>query len=325
MFTNRTVLALVVALSGALVARADEHKYMTIVEPNEKAFSFLLPEGWHCKGGLVRPSLLGYSVAMLASSPDGQVQVGRSDLFPLYAVPAPGGYPVGTRYSPGMGVIAEIQPYLPAAKFLTQVVIPQRVGKFTVTRVVNRTDLAKPAFLLPGVVAADAAEVEYRFERDGKPYQGGLLCTTGMSRSGSFLFWRVGIVEGYEAPVDRVDEAKSAMVLAVMTCRLNPIWVNAELKGSADREKIIERLTHQRTAAIVDAYWQRARTMESIFKRDSDVRRGTVDLYDPTTGTVLYGRTNKYDYYWQNVRGNVVGTNTDTSPGVDYHRLAVLP
>ena len=240
-----------------LAAFGAERKYTTIVEPNEKAFSCLLPDGWTTKGGMVRPSLVSVNIDMTGASADGKVTTLATNVFPAYIEPAWGGYPVGTRYSLGFGAIGEVQPYTPAADFIKKGILPKRVGKFKVTRVVDRKDLLKgPA--LPGTTAAHAAEVEYTFERDGKPYVGGMLCITGAMSDGTFTYWHVDRLVGYEAPKDRVEEGKAALALADVTLRWNPIWVKAEAKGAADRRKIIEGLLEYKSEAISTAYWNRA-------------------------------------------------------------------
>ena len=72
-------------------------------------------------------------------------------------------------------------------------------------------------------------------------------------------------------------------------------------------------------SAVIQAGQNRQKAVDEAMRKDANTRRGTVDLYDPSTGEKLNAYTQSKEYYWRKPGSNeVVGTDTYNSPGVGY-------
>jgi hypothetical protein len=72
-------------------------------------------------------------------------------------------------------------------------------------------------------------------------------------------------------------------------------------------------------SAVIQAGQNRQRAIDDAMRKDANARRGTVDLYDPSTVERLNTWTQNKDYYWRKPGSNeVVGTDTSNRPGVGY-------
>jgi hypothetical protein len=72
-------------------------------------------------------------------------------------------------------------------------------------------------------------------------------------------------------------------------------------------------------SAIIQAGQNRQKGIDRAMDRDAQARRGTVDLYDPSTGEKMNVWSQHKDYYWRKPGSNeVVGTDTYNPPGVGY-------
>jgi hypothetical protein len=317
----------VTALAGTSWA-AGKPGWVTWEDPRERGFTVLVPRGWKVQGGTYRPSLLIYQTKVAAASPDGEVRLFLGDTFPWYVEPSRTlaffGIREGGIYTDSLGSRWPVRRYCPGARYLTTYVLGNRKLKVKMT---NRPELAKAVGLAALGANVHSGEVSYEFQRGGKVYRGGWLCTTARLPypGGLGACWFVVGIAGYEAPKAREKEARQALLRVYLTWRVNPIWAAAQAKGSRDRQAIVAKMGRDTARTISETYWARQKVMDLIFKMASDARRGQLDLYDPVTGTTYYGRTNKFKYYWVNGLGKIVGTNTDTRPAFNYRRLAILP
>ncbi len=72
-------------------------------------------------------------------------------------------------------------------------------------------------------------------------------------------------------------------------------------------------------SAVIQAGQNRQKAVDEAMRKDTNARRGTVDLYDPSTSEKLNVPTQNKDYYWRKPGSNeVIATDTSTPPGVGY-------
>jgi hypothetical protein len=70
---------------------------------------------------------------------------------------------------------------------------------------------------------------------------------------------------------------------------------------------------------VIEAGQNRQKTMDESMRKDANARRGTVDLYDSSTGEKMNVWTQNKEYYWRKPGSNeAVGTDTYNPPGVGY-------
>jgi len=78
--------------------------------------------------------------------------------------------------------------------------------------------------------------------------------------------------------------------------------------------------------ATIKSWENRQKGVDQAMRNDANARRGTVDLYDPSTGEKLNAWSQHTNYYWRKPGSNdVVGTNTYDPPGVGYVPLQTPP
>jgi hypothetical protein len=64
--------------------------------------------------------------------------------------------------------------------------------------------------------------------------------------------------------------------------------------------------------------------MDELSRRRENAILGVEDVVDPVTGRELKVESGS-NYYWIDHRGDIVGTQTDTRPNLDFRELTRLP
>jgi hypothetical protein len=293
----------------------------------ERAFSIELPRGWRVEGGTVRPGNLLVQARIEATSPDRAIALSVGDAFPVYAEPHPtlrlAGIGPGGSFVDPMGYRTQVAPYQAGAAFAVRHVLPERVGPFRVVRQTERPDVARR---LPstGINRYDAGEVEYGFRRGGREHRGWALSITERVATPAVSLWhawRLYLVEAEEA---RFDEAAAVLGRAAGSFRVDSAWAQRQARLTAAQAGIIAEMGDAVARTIAETYTTRQDVLGEIQSRGGKARLEIEELEDPDTKrrfTVDSGSS----YYWVDDRGNVVGTQTDSRPSVDFRELTRLP
>ena len=70
---------------------------------------------------------------------------------------------------------------------------------------------------------------------------------------------------------------------------------------------------------MIQAGQNRQKGVDEAMRKGANASRGTVDLYDSSTGQTINAWTQNKPYYWHQPGSNaVVGTDTYNPPGVGY-------
>ncbi|HYF92362.1 MAG TPA: copper amine oxidase N-terminal domain-containing protein [Symbiobacteriaceae bacterium] len=308
-------------------ASAPALSFVQVRDPKEGAFSVEIPKGWTVQGGTVRPSLLLVQVDYTATSPDGEIRLWMGDYFPLYVEPSwiltAAGFGPGSTYVDDGGYRWRIDAYAPGKDFVTRHFLPERTGQVQIT---GATDLPALAAELAtvGVNTFDAGRVQYRTIRSGKTYVGDAVAVTERIEVAGQVNWHLWRMFLYEAPEGRLAEAEAALQRMAESFAIDPQWAEMQAKLTAAQSKIITDMGHSISETINGMYQTRAASEDELSRRRSNATLGVTDVVDPATGRGLQVESSA-DYYWVNQNGQVVGTQTYTSPGLDFRALVQLP
>ncbi len=122
------------------------------------------------------------------------------------------------------------------------------------------------------------------------------------------------MIVGYRAASANFQEAQSFMPQIAKSIILTNVT-----EANGNNTLVRPKNNPLDNSAVIQAGQNRQRTTDDAMRKDADARRGTVDLYDPSTGERLNTWTQNKDYYWRKPGSNeVVGTDASNPPGVGY-------
>jgi hypothetical protein len=305
---------------GAGPRPAAAGKYVTWVDPTEKAFTVHAPRGWRVEGGIARPSPVLAKARVRVTSPGGEITLFAGNPDPLFVEPHPTldglGWHEGSTH-PYQGLSYTVARYPPGARFETGSLLPRRAPGARPFDKKARPDLAREVRAAGVRHRLDAGEVAYTFRRDGKARVGWALCLTeSYAIAGGLTGWQPRLLAFYECPEGREAEAKAALARLLITAHLQEDWVRREAEGQAGRGRILLDAHAAVTRVIHDSYWGRLAEREALTRLRSENLTGRVDLYDPRLNVTHYLEPGlrHYRYHWRNGAGKLAGTNTPEPP-----------
>lgn len=293
-------------------------------EPNEKAFTFLLPRGWNISGGITRvdPNTSGGSgnaieakLYMKLSSPDQKAGMGWLpdtrffDMRRNPGNPAAPMFPDGSNYN-GMTVSRILGP----ADFVKIVAVPfahPHAQSLQINGVQELPQLAEEyrrmsALLIPGYqFNYQAAIITLEYAENNIQYLEKMVCIIeDYGRLGAGLW---GNKETWYVRAERPLFESYAPVFATIgqSVKLNPDWIAREIRSQQVNSNIA--LQTQRDVARIDKEINehRAHTNSEINNDMYLNLTGQEDYTNPFTGETERG-TNEWNYRWENDRGDVI-------------------
>jgi len=292
-------------------------KWQTFTDPNEGAFQDQMPASWKDSGGLKRYNALQYRAWVSAVSLDGATILAIGDPSePAYATPMMGFAP-GSIYN-ASGTIYIVEPLQSAQQYAvtfgTRKLQSQCTGvKVTASRA--RNDVAQQ---LGSVATAAGMSETYgdatlTCQRNGMAMSAYVFLGVIVLRSSAYTaLWYADSMVAFVAPAPVAGPAANVLAQMVKSFTVNPQWLARQSQTAAQVSQIATQ-TNNEISNIIMGGW--------------DIRNGYVHTYvDPRTG-------NQYEipddvscnYYWVDPSGNVVGSNSPTSPGGSYTRLNSSP
>ncbi len=297
-------------------------------EPNEKAFTFLLPEGWSISGGITRvdPNTSGGSgnaieakLYMKLSSPDNKAGMGwlpdtrffDMRRFPGQNLAAPM-FPDGSNYN-GMMVMR-----MPAPEdFIRTIAVPFAHPHAQNLQIIGVQQLPElsgeyrkmSALMLGGYnFEYQTAITTMEYTENGIQYLEKMVCAIeDWGQLGGGLWsnketWYVrsekSLFESY-APV---------FATIGQSVKLNPVWISREIRSqqvnsniAVQTQRDIERIDREITE-------HRSRTNSEINNELYLNLTGQEDYTNPFTGETERG-TNEWNYRWENDQGDVIYTD----------------
>jgi hypothetical protein len=105
--------------------------------------------------------------------------------------------------------------------------------------------------------------------------------------------------------------------------RVNPQWVTRQQQTTMQVSQIAAQTQEHISNTIMNSYWNHANVEQELSRRWENAILGTTDVLDPATGEhkKIYNSAN---YYWINNQGRIVGTQTESVPGLDFRPLTQL-
>lgn len=306
-------------------------------DPQEKAFSCVVPQGWRVEGGLKRLHAIDVRPELVVESPDNGVLVRLGDAgVPSMVLPnemmVRTGFTEGKMYSPGYGLNQLVLRYLPGARFAVEWYLPQRVEQLGDVRETPLTELTRQVmeqYAKSGLpTRADIGEVTFACQTPQGPRRGYAFVKTVLVTApdnNQLGTWRVEMLAGYLARADQEPLARAVLNEMARNFRFSPEWLTAQAKITGSVSVIVAETQERISGMIRDSFNQRQRTMDQSMERYvRGAIRGTVLVEDPNTNErfEVPGGSN---YYWRPTGGDVVvGTDTDTRPYSPNHWLERL-
>lgn len=314
--------------------------FTRIQEPNEKAFSILIPSGWKTEGGIIRinPMNQGGPAQSIAAKlnflikSDDQTTIGLH-WFPeiLYcdARKTPAGqmglFPIGSNYN-GMPVY----PLMSAEQFLVQGVFPQTHQNATDLNVIEvkkspkliekyQKNLANLQAMTTMMFdfSYDAAVVTVTYNENGIAYKEKMITVIeDMGQIGAGM-WTNKETFHFRAPINEFDKIEPIAYVIQSSIKINEQWLAGEIKGQIQRGELAlktQRYINDVNKQIVE---NRMETNAQI-RNDMYLNLTSQEEYvNPYTKEVEVG-SNEWQNRWINASGDVVySDNTDYNPNYD--------
>ncbi|MHA2621520.1 MAG: hypothetical protein V2G42_07700 [bacterium JZ-2024 1] len=310
-------------------------------DPLENAFSIEVPKGWKVDGGLHRLASVDTRVELVATSPDNGITIRIGDKeIPPFVEPNPtltmSGFPEGSLYSPGYGVVMLVKSYRNGVDFAEEYARSRYGEECQDLEMVDRKDRRDMSEAFNEIYRSSSAygvgfvltagEVAFTCTRSGRKMKGYFFAGTQRSVvQGTGLGpWSVQYLAGFIAESEQAETAEAIGEHMVKTLRINPEWLRMQKHLAGETSRIVSE-THAKISNLIrESYWSRQAVMDELDRRRSRAILGVVDVVDPATGKE-YQVESSSDYYWIDHRGNIVGTDTSTIPNIDFRELLRLP
>lgn len=310
-------------------------------DPLENAFSIEVPKGWKVDGGLHRFASVDTRVELVATSPDNAITIRIGDKeIPPFVEPNPtltmSGFPEGSLYSPGYGVVMLVKSYRDGVDFAEEYVRSRYGQECPDLEIVERKDrrdmseafneIYRSSSVYGVEVVLTTGEVAFTCTRSGKKTKGYFFAGTQRSvvQGTGAGTWNMQYLAGFIAESGQADPAEAIGARMVNTLRINPDWLRMQEHLAGETSRIVSE-THAKISNLIsESYWSRQAVMDELDRRRSNAILGVVDVVDPATGKE-YQVESSSDYYWIDHRGNIVGTDTYTIPNIDFRALLRLP
>jgi hypothetical protein len=330
---NRYLL-LVVILTSQIAICGNRNDLNTVVfqrvqEPNENAFSLLVPRGWQLEGGIFRvdPTAQGGAAQSIAAKCDLAVKKDRAGTVMIHWLPdmlyfdarnSPAGqmglFPPGSNYN-GMTVM----PLLPAGDFLSQLVFPYLHPVAADVQIVEQKSLqdfaskyhqrVQAAF--PGLTFSyDAALLTVTYQEEGATYREMLVALVeNWGRLGAGM-WGNRETFVLRAPADEFDRWESLFSIMQNSVIFNPRWIAGEVQGQIKRGEIALNTQREVQRIEQDIVQHRQQTNAEIHNDMFLTLTDQEEFINPHTNQVETG-SNQWQNRWINDNGDVIYTDND--------------
>ncbi|MHC1776100.1 MAG: hypothetical protein AB9834_11875 [Lentimicrobium sp.] len=306
-------------------------------EPNERAFTFLLPRGWSISGGITRvdPNSSGGSgnaieakLYMKLSSPDNNAGMGwlpDTRFFDMRRYPgqnlAAPMFPDGSNYN-GMLVMR----MMPPADFIREIAVPfahPHAQNLQITNVQQLPELSgeyrkMSALMLGGYhFEYQTAIATMEYTENGIQYLEKMVCAIeDWGQLGGGLWSNK---ETWYVRAAKPEFESFAPVFATIgqSVKLNPEWIAREIRSQQVNSNIALQTQQEITRIDREISEHRAHTNSEINNDMYLNLTGQEDYTNPFTGETERG-SNEWNYRWENEHGDVIySDNQNYNPNQD--------
>ena len=302
-------------------------------EPNEKAFTFLVPKGWKIQGGIfnVNPQQMNGPANSIAPKCDLTVKNDDREPIMLHWLPT-WNYADLTYSGTGSGLFRPGQHYqgmlvkpLPSAKqFLTELFQSTRPQATNVNIVAEdpMREVVEASFrsnqqvnahlrqmgLRPNSYEAMAMLVEYT--EGGQRFREALTTTITDARGGAFM-WSNEETIAFRAPAAEFEMWKPALDTIRSSVQVNPQWAAAVTRAMGERAKSALETQRYINKVASEIAENRRRTNAEIRHEQWLFITGQEEYTNPFTGQNERD-TSSYPYRWVNNQGDSLYTDENS-------------
>lgn len=298
-------------------------------EPNENAFSILVPKGWKIEGGIFRvnPTTQGGPAQSIAAKIDFAVKKDKKGSVMIRWLPdmlyfdvrnTPAGqmgmFPEGSNYQ-GMTVS-----YIKSAEnFIREIAFPYAHPKADNIRIVERKKLPgvinnyskRVKQLMPfTTMSYDAAIIKFRYDENGDRYEESIVSLIeDWGRLGAGMW---GNKETFliRTPVGQFKEYAPVFSVIQNSVKINLQWIIGEVKGQATRGRIAINTQKEIQRIGKEIAEQRKKTNAEINNDMFLTLTEQEEYVNPYTKEIEVG-SNQWKYRWENESGDIIYTNDE--------------
>lgn len=298
-------------------------------EPNENAFSILVPKGWKIEGGIFRvnPTTQGGPAQSIAAKIDFAVKKDKKGSVMIRWLPdmlyfdvrnTPAGqmgmFPEGSNYQ-GMTVS-----YIKSAEnFIREIAFPYAHPKADNIRIVERKKLPgvinnyskRVKQLMPfTTMSYDAAIIKFRYDENGDRYEESIVSLIeDWGRLGAGMW---GNKETFliRTPVGQFKEYAPVFSVIQNSVKINLQWIIGEVKGQATRGRIAINTQKEIQRIGKEIAEQRKETNAEINNDMFLTLTEQEEYVNPYTNEIEVG-SNQWKYRWENESGDIIYTNDE--------------
>jgi hypothetical protein len=291
--------------------------YLTVwKDPNENAFTMLLPQGWKATGGTLR-TISGTNDADFwfnATDPTNKEMIFAANALAYYILPSPTmGLPDGSFYPGSNSPFPNVYYYRNASQYIKEFIVPFLQSTSLAghdLQITKITDYPVPKSVYSSITTeASGATALLSFTKDGEEYSEGVdIITAGWSTG-----WYAEVLSGVSAPKNDFDKVTQLSEMILPTFTENVQWAKNEIIQKEIRTGIRTDVQHFLEKTIDQTYAEINAARDASSQAWSEAMRGTHQVQNPATGD-KFTVPNSYQYWWVDPRGNLAGTNTDTNP-----------
>jgi hypothetical protein len=330
--TNPFILPIVILCFGISCTsqptsqNGNEIYFKKIKEPNEGAFTVLIPNGWKTKGGIFRldPTTSGGAGNAIAAKYDFAVfNNANADVqirwlpdylfFDMRYSPAAGMFPSGSNYN-GL----EVRPKTNAVNFILNVAIPfshPNISHVKPSENKTLTGLAQAyrdyASKIPMLTMNyDAALVKFEYTENEKQYEEIMIAVVeDWGQMGAGLWGNKNCVF-VRAPKGELEKWAPVMETIHTSVEIDIPWIQGEMKGQQVRgAKMLE--VQQQTQNIDREITAHQQKINHEIHNDIYLTLTEQEEYvNPYTNQVEIG-TNQWQHRWQNTLGEIIYTDNE--------------
>ncbi len=298
-------------------------------EPNENAFSILVPKGWKIEGGIFRvnPTTQGGPAQSIAAKIDFAVKKDKKGsvmirwlpdmlYFDIRNTPAGqmGMFPEGSNYQ-GMTVS-----YIKSAEnFIREIAFPYAHPRADNIRIVERKKLPgvinnyskRVKQLMPfTTMSYDAAIIKFRYDENGGRYEESIVSLIedwGQLGAGMWGNKETFLIR---TPVGQFKEYAPVFSVIQNSVKINLQWIIGEVKGQATRGRIAINTQKEIQRIGKEIAEQRKKTNAEINNDMFLTLTEQEEYVNPYTKEIEVG-SNQWKYRWENESGDIIYTNDE--------------
>jgi hypothetical protein len=302
-------------------------------EPNEKAFTVLVPKGWKTTGGIFNVNPLKMNGPGNTLSPKCDFAVRNDDRGSVMIHWMPSWNYADLTYSPtGYGLFQPgqyyqgmlVKPVLNAKQFLTELLSKERpqasslrvIAEDPMTEV--SVSFAKQAEQInAGLRKLGIAPLRFEslamlveYAEGGQRYQESLMTTIADNRAGAFQWSNENTIM-FRAPAAEFETWKPVLDMIQSSRQANPQWLASVEKASGQRAKAALETQQYINKVANEIVENRRKTNAEIRHEQWLFISGQEEYKNPFTGEIERG-TSAYRYRWENNQGEILYTDENS-------------